>query len=1392
MKKGLLSFLLFAFSFSLFSQGPTANFDIVPSSLVYCVGDTVKLTDLSTAGSQPIVTWTWVFGDGNSDVNPDTFHVYTQDSGNGTFPLSLTVYDGQFSSTKVVNVTVNPVPTASFSVTVNDCEPAFDVQFDNESINASGFTYEWDFDNGDPVYTGEIGPTIEYDIEGTYSVTLTVTNDVTGCYTVYTDDVVITSFAAGISGPDVACVGDVVTFLDNSTAGADTWTWNVDGGAYQNGTTASSQNPEVIFSVAGDYLINLNSTNSLSGCLASDALVHPITIHPLPDALFTAAITAGCSGTELFFDITNFDADNTYTFDPGDGSPTLEVTAANFSDLFELDGSFTATLTVENEFGCITSYDLPSVINIDSPVANFSAVVRKGCAPLAVDFTNTSTAIDPTNDPIVLVEYDWDCDGVYDESFAPTDVATHDFPSGRHDVCMRVTTDNGCQAEERKNRYIRAGEVADIDFVVNPIDTCIKKPFEFNAYWTTFYEGTNRSDATDSNGDPLYDEEDIEFEWTWGEFSNNGKSATEDSVTFPMPIDTGYMDITLIVTFRGCPDTLTYEDMIYIDPPKSQFILSDINICNPDPSLFPITIEADAKGNHPDVDGSNIDQEDSFPDLSILGSANSTYTQFTDDITVTWKWDDPNDPANTVINTTDLNSSQAMFDANSSTSHDYSDYGEYTIKQIIDNQTTGCIDSTFQTVYITRVDPGLSLSNDSVCLNQFLTFDALDGDNLSTTKGPDNENLTYAWWTTATDEFTGVIDGTTLLPKTSPEEEPTFKFISAGDDKIVYLEVTNAVGCMSDTSFLIDVLLLPSVSVTKSLPVADAVCLDPNDPSTGDAVFSYPETEGPSTLDIDSNLDIWNFGDGTISDPGAIGEHTYTVPNNEVAYTVALSITDVFGCQGTVYSTVEVTWPEPSFYTDSFVPDTICNNRAVDIINTSGLATFRNEGNEVYAWSGDATVIYADTEHTTVQYNETNPDNTPAGDPDYMESNNLVLEVTDQNGCTDQFDKDIIVSLPRALYIQSYVESGNGDGSSACAPYLFTFDPSSSGSISNQNDWTYNWYSTDTDLNEPYTTSVLSSPSLLFFPGNYETEFLFTDGYGCQDSFILPQEVPGASAAVGYIQSVDNCGQKITFTVEEDNKEFPINSGTLYFGDGNSFDFTSANFEPCESDPTNNCFTYIHTYTGSNVTYYPQVAVKGADDCPVFVDFESVVIPDNGIDAGLDASTYEALIGENIVFTDQSTSSGSPIEEWTWEFLEESSIVNSSGVDVTYAFSSDSTHAVVLTVMAGGCYDNDTIYINIDGDILVPNVFTPDGQGGNNEWYVPGAPFKDFELLIFNRWGKIMFDDISEGQPKWNGLKNGDGKLCNDGTYFYIIKGHLLNDVYIEKNGHITLIGGVK
>jgi gliding motility-associated-like protein len=74
-------------------------------------------------------------------------------------------------------------------------------------------------------------------------------------------------------------------------------------------------------------------------------------------------------------------------------------------------------------------------------------------------------------------------------------------------------------------------------------------------------------------------------------------------------------------------------------------------------------------------------------------------------------------------------------------------------------------------------------------------------------------------------------------------------------------------------------------------------------------------------------------------------------------------------------------------------------------------------------------------------------------------------------------------------------------------------------------------------------------------------------------------------------------------------------------------------------------------------------------------------------------------------------------------------------------------------------------YFNIER----PNVFTPDGDGLNDIFFidVPGKIYECTDLVIYNRWGQIQF--ISTGNNlRWDG-RNNVGNIVSNGTYFYTL-----------------------
>lgn len=68
--------------------------------------------------------------------------------------------------------------------------------------------------------------------------------------------------------------------------------------------------------------------------------------------------------------------------------------------------------------------------------------------------------------------------------------------------------------------------------------------------------------------------------------------------------------------------------------------------------------------------------------------------------------------------------------------------------------------------------------------------------------------------------------------------------------------------------------------------------------------------------------------------------------------------------------------------------------------------------------------------------------------------------------------------------------------------------------------------------------------------------------------------------------------------------------------------------------------------------------------------------------------------------------------------------------------------------------------------IIIPNVFSPNGDGQNDLFKVVGN-FTKLDVKIYNRYGQLIYESIQLNEG-WNGRTTA-GTLCNPGTYFYII-----------------------
>ncbi|MDH3709105.1 MAG: gliding motility-associated C-terminal domain-containing protein [Cyclobacteriaceae bacterium] len=82
-------------------------------------------------------------------------------------------------------------------------------------------------------------------------------------------------------------------------------------------------------------------------------------------------------------------------------------------------------------------------------------------------------------------------------------------------------------------------------------------------------------------------------------------------------------------------------------------------------------------------------------------------------------------------------------------------------------------------------------------------------------------------------------------------------------------------------------------------------------------------------------------------------------------------------------------------------------------------------------------------------------------------------------------------------------------------------------------------------------------------------------------------------------------------------------------------------------------------------------------------------------------------------------------------------------------------------------------------DLVIPNSFSPNGDGVNDTWKIPGIEnLGGYQLEIFNRSGMR----VHSGNSAWDGSYGGE--ILPTGTYFFLFK---FQD-QPSRNGHVNII----
>lgn len=247
------------------------------------------------------------------------------------------------------------------------------------------------------------------------------------------------------------------------------------------------------------------------------------------------------------------------------------------------------------------------------------------------------------------------------------------------------------------------------------------------------------------------------------------------------------------------------------------------------------------------------------------------------------------------------------------------------------------------------------------------------------------------------------------------------------------------------------------------------------------------------------------------------------------------------------------------------------------------------------------------------------------------------------------------------------------------------------------------------------------------------------------------------------------------------NTVFPCNLTTMNLsgtgsssGAGFSYNWTTSNGGISSGS---NTLTPSITQPG---TYYITVT-NSANGC---VSTDSVVVtPDVLANASFTATPTSGTPPLSVTFTNNSTGAVGYVwnlgDGTTSTLPDPANIYNNTGSYVVTLYASN----------ANGCVDSVQMTIDVHGNsvLVVPNVFTPNGDGSNDIFQPVLAEWlKSFNAEVYDRWGLKMYDWSNENAG-WNGQSK-NGSPAPDGAYYYIISAQGDDGKDYKFTGYVQLI----
>ena len=468
-----------------------------------------------------IISYTWLFGDGNTANIENPTHTYATE---GTYNLKLITESNNGCLDSLLTTTrVHPKPTADFSVN-DDCLNVAAQFTDNSTIPSGAITnWEWDFDDATPTDVNQ-NPSHFYTADGTYQPQLIVISSF-GCRDTIIKQTIRHALPVVDFSAAPVCLYDSISIVNNSSINAPStisnYIWNFGDGS----PFSTEENPKHKYNLDGIYNITLIASSNF-GCVTDLSI--PVQIYPIPVASFSNSNVCENKPPMYFIDVSsvNNGSISNWEWDFGDGySSTFPIPNHSYSTA----GTYDVQLIVTSNNNCKDTTE--TTVTVDpKPNAEFIVDLTEGCSPLCVNYTDNSTS-----NATSITEWQWNL-GNGEGSSIEDPSTCYNNPSNTDDIIYNtsliIKNDKGCYDTIFKDNLITSWH--------NPLAEFEASPDEINMYEaeiSTF----NTTLGADS--------------YSW-DFSNSFTSIDFEPMTTYS--DTGVYNIILAVsTVNNCVDTTT-------------------------------------------------------------------------------------------------------------------------------------------------------------------------------------------------------------------------------------------------------------------------------------------------------------------------------------------------------------------------------------------------------------------------------------------------------------------------------------------------------------------------------------------------------------------------------------------------------------------------------------------------------------------------------------------------------------------------------------------------------------------------------------------------------------------------------------------------------------------